>query len=51
MEKTEGKGLSTVKKSECHRTPGMGLEGRRGVDTEKKMGGDGGGVDCLRYRR
>lgn len=63
VEKTKGKGLSTLKKSECHPTPGMGLEGRRGVDTEKNIGCDGGGVDSssktkytsglrsLRYRR
>lgn len=42
MEKTEGKGLSTLEKSECHPTPGMGLEGRRGVDwTQRRKWGEG----------
>lgn len=36
VEKTEGKGLSTLEKSERHRTPGDGPRGQGVVDTGKE---------------
>lgn len=45
MEKTEGNGLSTLEKSECYRTLGMGREAERGVHTEKKLVSDAGWGD------